>query len=426
MSQSIRERLSSSDPAVRQKAIIALGRSGNPKALPLLHQVYDSDPDPALRDLALRAARHIRRASQPAAPEQTPAPAPVERRPPLDERYAGYEDPAAAAPAYILPVYDEASQPYTTDGYEIVERAAAADSAISAADRTRARALVKRAAELEKEGALKDSLSTLVAALELDAALVDDTATQKLASALIGQEGQQAAAILADPQRRGMYVGHIPERRIERVKRTGGVSWGEVWLDVGIYFVLAVLLSVLELVLTVNFMPGLLETLAVRMGEPLPPEYIALLDPALLSQNLPAVVLGSLGSGVWSVLVVLFMLWLVHLIAAGLGGHGTLTQTYHAVIPVQTALLLLGGVVLALGLFSGVLELLAVGGLLLAVLGIVLPIRALAKAHSFGAVSGCLAWFLGGIATVILLGLLMAALWAVAGASLLSMLPAVG
>lgn len=419
MSQSIRDRLNSSDPAVRREAIIALGRSKNPKALPLLRQIYDSDPVPALRDLALRAARHIRQSARPAA-KQPSAPTPVERCSLVDERYARYEDPAASAPAYILPVYDEASQAYTADGYQIVERKPAEEVAVAPADRARARALVKRARELNEEGTLRESLNTLIAALELDPALVYDPAAQELAETLIGQEGRQAAEILADPQRREMYVGHVPERRIKRVKQTGGVSWGEVWLDVGIYFVLLALATVLLLSAT----PTFLQTLAARLNQPLPPEVSMLLDPALVSDNLPAVLLGSLGSGVWSVISLLIMLWLAHLVAVGLGGHGTLTQTYHAVIPVQTVLLVISSAVMALLMFTGALEALGIAGPILGLVGIIWPVRALARVHGFSALSGCLALFLGGIAVAILGALLSVALWALGGAALLPLLPA--
>ncbi|NPV68792.1 MAG: hypothetical protein HPY64_16790 [Anaerolineae bacterium] len=419
MSQSIRDRLNSSDPAVRREAIIALGRSKNPRALPLLRQVYDSDPDPALRDLALRAARHIRQSARPAA-EQPSAPAPVERRSLADERYARYEDPSASAPAYILPVFDEASQAYTTDGYQIVEPKLAEEVTVAPGDRTRARALVKRANELNEEGTLRESLNILIAALELDPALIYDPAAQKLAEALIGQEGRQAAEILADPRRREMYVGHVPEKRIERVKRTGGVSWGEVWLDVGIYFVLLALASVLLLSAT----PTFLQTLAARLNQPLPPEVSALLNPALVSENLPAVLLGSLGSALWSVISLLIMLWLAQLVAVGLGGHGTLTQTYHAVIPVQTALLVISSAVMALLMFTGAWEALGIGGLILGLVAIIWPVRALARVHGFGALSGCLALFLGGIAAAILGALLSVVVWALGGAALLPLLPA--
>ena len=44
-------RLNSPDPAERRAAIITMGKGGNPEDLPLLKQIYQTDPDPALRKL---------------------------------------------------------------------------------------------------------------------------------------------------------------------------------------------------------------------------------------------------------------------------------------------------------------------------------------------------------------------------------------
>src|SRR5258708_334770 len=55
------QQLVSQDAAQRRQAIIALGNSGDAQALAALANVYKTDPDPALRELALKAGRYIKR-----------------------------------------------------------------------------------------------------------------------------------------------------------------------------------------------------------------------------------------------------------------------------------------------------------------------------------------------------------------------------
>lgn len=65
--------LRSVDSDRRRAAIIALARSGDPAALSALGYVHRTDPDAELRDLALKAGRHIQKTSKPAS---SPAPVP--------------------------------------------------------------------------------------------------------------------------------------------------------------------------------------------------------------------------------------------------------------------------------------------------------------------------------------------------------------
>jgi hypothetical protein len=53
------QQLMDDDPAKRRAAIIALGRTGDPQALGPLADAANSDPDPELRDLAIKAQRYI-------------------------------------------------------------------------------------------------------------------------------------------------------------------------------------------------------------------------------------------------------------------------------------------------------------------------------------------------------------------------------
>src|SRR5689334_11313056 len=71
------EQLNSDDPVQRRQAIIELGKSGDERSLRPLANVIKTDPDPVLRELALRAGKHIRGLSAQTTlkPAEPPAPA---------------------------------------------------------------------------------------------------------------------------------------------------------------------------------------------------------------------------------------------------------------------------------------------------------------------------------------------------------------
>lgn len=162
------------DPAMRRQAIIALGRSGDPRALEVLARVYRDDPDPALRELARRAGLHIRQAQQNpgyaaavenAAPPAVAAPEPPERKP------------------------------------------------ISRRDKDRAQSYFSRALDLHVQGDKPKALQALSKALAIDPALADDTPTTTLASQITGLPPAEAVASLLEQDRRCARDKAAPRQR---------------------------------------------------------------------------------------------------------------------------------------------------------------------------------------------------------------------
>jgi hypothetical protein len=68
MNSEIQRLLDSSNAADRKRAIQMLAKSNSEKALPYLGALYKTDPDPELRDLAVKAGRYLRQQLEPAAP----------------------------------------------------------------------------------------------------------------------------------------------------------------------------------------------------------------------------------------------------------------------------------------------------------------------------------------------------------------------
>ncbi|MBN1995269.1 MAG: hypothetical protein JW953_21445 [Anaerolineae bacterium] len=59
MDQRLLTQLQSSDPKERREAILALARSGDAQALPLLKHIYQNEANPALRELARKAGQYL-------------------------------------------------------------------------------------------------------------------------------------------------------------------------------------------------------------------------------------------------------------------------------------------------------------------------------------------------------------------------------
>src|SRR5688572_21145837 len=66
--------LQSDNPQKRRQAIVALGKSGDPHALKPLADAYKNESDPQLRELALKAGRHLRKELSSVEVEAEPAP----------------------------------------------------------------------------------------------------------------------------------------------------------------------------------------------------------------------------------------------------------------------------------------------------------------------------------------------------------------
>ena len=122
------------DPAVRKQAIIALGRSKDPAALPYLATVVRTDPEQELRELARKAGQYIQQnaAAAPAAEPPPPAAPPVIT--PLTPAPPPPPPPPKSAPAPIPEPGDEdigyLSRPYSE--YEEEDAAALVALGISA------------------------------------------------------------------------------------------------------------------------------------------------------------------------------------------------------------------------------------------------------------------------------------------------------
>ncbi len=156
MLDSLLQDLQDPDPQVRGEAIIRLANLGNRNALPALAAVHRNDPDPRLRELALKAGRHIQlNAPQTEAPARTAPPAP---------------------------------------------------KTIAPHERARARSLLDAAAGYHIGGEYARAIESLGRALDIDPALSSDGFATNLAAALTGLPRTEAVAVVGDPVRRAALI----------------------------------------------------------------------------------------------------------------------------------------------------------------------------------------------------------------------------
>jgi hypothetical protein len=164
--QSLRQ-LESMDPARRREAILALGKSRDRRALAALEQVVAREPDPALRELALKAIQHLQKTN-------------------------------ASAKAPVI-------QP--TEPETVPVKAAPAE--VSAARKRLAQGKIKQAYNLHHQGKIEMAMAALAEAVRADPALADAVTAQQLAAGLMGSSVSRGAIdlILGKIEREGTPSG---------------------------------------------------------------------------------------------------------------------------------------------------------------------------------------------------------------------------
>jgi hypothetical protein len=353
MDPALLARLKSSDPTQRREAIIALGKAADPAALPALAEVYRGDPLPELRDLALKAGRYVQQQNR-----------------------AGPAGDSGGAKAGEL-------------------------RRVSPQDIERARWSYNRALDARLEGDNPLAASELARALDINPTLADDQPARNLAGMILGLPPEQAMQILADPIRREAYIGDGPPpgKRKRAVPEGRVATWGDVSLDMAALFVVQAICLFLLIVL---ILPRAVETLSSTRYY----RYAYTdINPALFNIPPVAALVIALIVGVCGVVGQLISNGIVHVVARGLGGYGTLTQTYHALTPIQVVMM--AAEYASYGLTASAPEtqfLLCLLSLAISIGGTYWLSKALARVHGIGGWSGCIALIVGPL----LLGILIA------------------
>lgn len=350
--------LSSADPAVRRAAIIALGQSKDPAALRPLATVYRTDPDPSLRELALKAGRYIR--------QHTAAPPPALEPPPAE----------AATPD-------------------------ADDRAVPERDRERARSYLDAALSYHTAGQRGRAIDTLGKALSLDPSLAKEPFVRNLMLTLTGRPSNEALAVLTDDQRRDALIAGIGGKEKLAPVRSAedDATWPAVLLDLALYGLVTVLSTLAMFIFAMPMLERLLEE-AIALNPP--GGTFTLTDLELFADASLALLLPTaLASGVYAVVGVLLQGAAVHFASTTfLGGDGFLVNLYRRMVPFQTAVALLWALSFVAFSLVGSIDTLLAYSLLMSPASLIVTLwlaRLIGKVYHFGMGTGCLAIILSGV-----------------------------
>ena len=366
------------DPAVRRAAIIALGQSKNPTALPALAAVYRTDPDPALRELALNAGRFIRQHSSSDSPGAGPA--------------AHSAPHASEEPLYARPAPDPAPEP----------------KVVSARDKERARGYLDTAISQHTGGQRARAIENLGKALSIDPDLAKEAFVSNLIITLTGRSTKDAIAILTNPQQRAAFAAGLQES----APSVGGErlpgeddTWPNVLIDLALY----ALVSTLSTLISLLFAMPLLERMLKDMLDNAPASTLTYADIEAFTDASIAVLLPSaVGSAVYGVIGVMLLGVAVHFAATTfLGGDGTLVGLYHHLVPYLTGFSIVSALIFVLVASFGDFESLMTYSFLLLPLSLLmyyLMSSVIGKVYRFSAFTGCLSIVLGTVVMAVFFG----------------------
>lgn len=202
--------LQSSDVNQRKQAIIALGKSGDKLALSPLAKIYRTDPDPALRELALKAGRHIQKQLGGASSTQTQTTFAVP-----SSGTTPQESPAFLSAGSGAAVPSEVPDWMQKMGSEVQVPKKVTDR-----DRQRARSLKDRALDAQLRGEMEKVVDLLAEAIDLNPELERDTIVIGLLAQATGMDGEQAIKELKRLSAEDAAAG-------KKRKKTSDMSWHE-------------------------------------------------------------------------------------------------------------------------------------------------------------------------------------------------------
>jgi len=224
------QQLASQDVAERRQAIIALGNAGNPQALPTLANVYRTDPDPALRELALKAGRYIKgltltapgvqpaaasAASAPPASTTSPFTVPTPAAPPASTVALIPAEPRAVTPFVPIASADpikslELLNPLPPLAPTILPGQLSAPKEISEYHQRLAQSRLDSAIGMVSHGENEKGLAELMAAIRYNPAIAKNTLAMNLAATITGIHSPDAA--MQDILRRMNQAGGTVKR----------------------------------------------------------------------------------------------------------------------------------------------------------------------------------------------------------------------
>lgn len=371
MFEQLVDQLKSADAAERREAIIGLGKLADPRALSHLAQVYKTDSDPALRELAAKAGRHINKLSKAATPDvarESPAEAtPARRLPDILAAYTKPPEPEAVAESAsktaevsrpprsnlpdILSAYTKpAAPPLSTPTpapptlpvkAEPPEIELPPIRPVSPQRRETARRRLNNAFAYKLKDDDHNAMVELAKALSLDPELRDDNSAQGLAASLVGGNGKDSLKI-------------IMQRVAAEPPKPKAKAFDAEVLDVAIAaLVLFGVTAVFSLIL-IYLIAGAVLAILPKLAQSEPD--VAALQTALANLRLQDILPEVLRQAFLTMASTLFQIIIIYGVGTFMGGTGVVTRFLSILMFVSAAIYVLLSVALGaliIGISSG-------------------------------------------------------------------------
>jgi hypothetical protein len=356
--------LESFDAEERKQAVIALGKSLDSEALAPLADVYRNDPDAEVRDLALKAGRHIKQHMS------------------EDAGGGGALPPIAKT--------------------------------VSVADEGRAGGYIDQALEFSVRGNAAKAVEYLGRAFDINPNLRDDDMATNLAEDVTGLTGAAALRTIIDHSERADKIAALGGKP----KRTGGagrgaaaykeVTWNDAILDLLIYGLVNGGMAFILFLVGVDAMVEMMRSQMRMQGQAFPSDFEDMFG--MLSGGgvgLAAVI--GVATLVFSVIYLIVIMLAVHVVATSImGGEGTMpglfkkTTLYFTITSVVLNLLnylpfMFISDVDAAQQFQCLSSLISIGVVIYAG-------KLVGDAYDFGMGRGCVSLILGGLAVLLVFG----------------------
>jgi hypothetical protein len=394
------QQLNSTDARIRREAIIALGKSNDPSALALLAESYRSDPDPGLRDLALKAGRYLKQQmgsdAQPASTSISTTPRTKEtserlRRQVEEDEYDDPPDELLTKPQPPRP-----------------------KRAVTPQDVTRSKGYIDAALTQNERGENGKAVKLLRQAIELNPDIIKDNYFRSVVSGITNLSVEDAVAFLLDEGQITSFARQnareqVQKRKSEHIESASETSsWMGVGLEALLYFLINAGGAIIIALVFVQAMQNALNDPRVLNELEMPTSLRQSLA-TFASAGVAFVILYGILFGAVQTITMFIYGGIVHLAAVFLfQGKGLYRHFMDKILGFYNKRLLVYyglGLVATILFFAGTFPIVACLSLIIGFFSLWMlfqQMQVTAKAYDFGALGGCLSNVAAGALFVVL------------------------
>ncbi|MBN8636534.1 MAG: HEAT repeat domain-containing protein [Anaerolineae bacterium] len=410
LDQLIRQ-LDDADPARRKQAVIALGKSRDVNALKPLANVYRSDPEPEIRELARKAGVYIKQHAEviPDVPATTPPmPKPAA---PVGESYTQrkmreMEEAKRAAELAQEPRFEtqeaDTRRPIRGREYQVPKEA-----------RERAAKAVDAALSYNLAGDDAKAMKNLTEAISLNPNLINDAYFNSITAGVTGLDGDAAMDMILDRGKRKEFEvtakNVTKQAKIDKhMEVATKSSWTDVMWEGVIYTLIVIIGPVLAGLVATQTAMNYFNAIAGSAQVTIEPSIATELQSSLMAITAATLIPVGIISGIIGVGGLLLELVLVHFLAVSVfRGHGTIQHLlstllgfYNRWLPVMFLIQYLMTAIFFVSAGSPITYCFTIILVILTLYVLGKTSGKIGEAYDFGGMKGCLAYNLSNVVVI--------------------------